>query len=342
MTHNLAGAMWRLAIFVVACALGIFALFMVFGQLRFQSENTYAAAFTNISGLKQGDFVRIAGVEVGKVKHISINPDTTLIVTFSVDDTVVLTDGTKALIRWDNVIGDRYLELQEGVGGLTRLRPGQTIPVNHTQPALDLDTLIGGFRPLFRALDPEQVNALTGQLIQAFQGQGVAINSFLAQTSALTNTLADRDALIGQVITNLNTVLGSLGNQGRQLDKAVTSLAEIVDALAARRTDISNSLAYSNAAAGTIADLLQQGRPALKNTVAQADRTTSIVAADHDYVDGLLNTLPDAYQALGRQGLYGDFFTFYLCDVSLKLNGKGGQPVYVKLAGQSTGRCAPK
>ncbi len=41
--------------------------------------------------------------------------------------------------------------------------------------------------------------------------------------------------------------------------------------------------------------------------------------------------------------MYGDFFSFYLCDLVLKLNGKGGgQPVYIKVAGQSTGRCAPK
>ena len=342
MTDNTVGAMWRLTIFVVVCTMVTFGLFMVFGQLRFQPEQTYNAEFTNISGLKERDFVRIAGVEVGKVKHISIRDDNIVVVQFSADDTVVLTQGSKALIRYDNLIGDRYLELQEGAGEVARLKPGQTIPVDRTEPALDLDALIGGFRPLFRALDPVQVNALTGQLIPAFQGQGAAIGSFLAQTAAVTNTLADRDVLIDQVIVNLNTVLGSLGDQSRQFDKAVTSLAELMERLAARKSDISNSIAYSNAAAGTIADLLQQVRPPFANTVAQSDRTNSIVMADHDYVDDLLNTLPEAYQALARQGMYGDFFTFYLCDAVLKLNGKGGQPVYVKVASQVTGRCAPK
>jgi phospholipid/cholesterol/gamma-HCH transport system substrate-binding protein len=339
---NLMSAAWRFAVFVAVCGLATFVLVMVFAQLRFQEEATYNAEFTNVSGLKQGDFVRIAGVEVGKVRHISIRADTVVTVEFSADDTVVLTEGTNALIRYDNVVGDRYLELQEGVGGVERLGRGQTIHTDHTQPALDLDALIGGFRPLFRALDPVQVNALTGQLIQAFQGQGEAISSFLAQTAAVTNTLANRDELIGQVIINLNTVLGSLGDQSQQFDKALTSLADLVDRFAARRTDISAALAYSNAAAVSIADLLQQVRPPFKNTVAQSDRTNSIVLADHDYFDDLLNTLPDAYQALARQGMYGDFFTFYLCDAVLKLNGKGGQPVYVKVAGQSTGRCAPK
>ncbi|QLL06146.1 MCE family protein [Mycobacterium vicinigordonae] len=342
MRAGLVGALWRLAIFVMVCAVGTFALFMTFGQFRFQHENSYNATFTNVSGLKQGDFVRIAGVEVGKVKHIAIQADNTVRVNFSADDTVVLTRSSKALIRWDNIIGDRYLELQEGAGPLTTLNPGQTIPVNRTEPALDLDSLIGGFRPLFRALDPGQVNALTGQLIQAFQGQGSAINSFLAQTASLTATLADRDALIGQVIVNLNIVLGSLGGQAKQFDKAVDSLAAIVETLSSHKGEITNSLAYSNAAAATITDLLARGRPAIKKTVAQSDRVAGIVVADHDYFDDLLNTLPDAYQALGRQGMYGDFFTFYLCDIVLKLNGKGGQPVYVKLAGQSTGRCTPR
>ena len=342
MRDDLVGALWRLVVFVVACGLATYALFMVFAQLRFQLKTTYNAEFSNVSGLKVGDFARIAGVEVGKVKHISINPNNVVLVQFTADDTVVLTEGTKAVIRYDNVIGDRYLQLQEGAGGVKRLTHGQTIPLDRTEPALDLDALIGGFRPLFRALDPEQVNALTGQLIQAFQGQGQAINSFLTQTAALTNTLADRDELIGQVIVNLNTVLKSVGDQSKQLDKTVTSLSELMKRLAARKADITNSLAYSNAAAGSLADLLTQLRPPFKNTIAQSDRANSIVMADHDYFDDLLNTLPEAYQALARQGLYGDYFTFYLCDVVLKVNGKGGQPVYVKLVGQSTGRCTPK
>jgi phospholipid/cholesterol/gamma-HCH transport system substrate-binding protein len=339
---NARGALWRLIVFTVVCGLGTFALLMVFAQMRFERVNTYSAEFTNVSGLKSGDFVRIAGVEVGKVKHISIRRDAVVLVQFSADDTVVLTEGTKALIRYDNVIGDRFLQLAEGAGGVRPIEPGSMIPLDHTEPALDLDALIGGFRPLFRALDPGQVNALSGQLIQAFQGQGVAISSFLAQTATLTNSLADRDALIGEVITNLNTVLASVGDQSQQFDKGITSLAEVVQRLADRRTDISASLAYSNAAAGSVADLLAQARPAIKNTVAQSDRANSIIVADHDYFDNLLDTLPDAYQALARQGMYGDYFTFYLCDAVLKLNGKGGQPVFVKLAGQTTGRCAPK
>jgi phospholipid/cholesterol/gamma-HCH transport system substrate-binding protein len=343
MKENLRGTAVRLAVFLAVCLLGVFALYAVFGQLRFgEKAHTYKAAFTNVTGLEKNDFVRIAGVEVGQVKKVAIQPDTTALVEFTADDSVVLTEGSRAVIRYDDLIGGRYLALEEGAGATKKLNPGDTIPLARTSPALDLDALIGGFRPLFRALDPDQVNALSGQLIAALQGQGGTINSFLSQTAALTTTLADRDQLIGQVIVNLNTVLGSLGDQSDQFAKAISALSELVEGLASRKQDISNGLAYTNAAAASITDLLAQARPPFAKTIHETDRAAGIVVADHDYFDNLLNTLPDAYQALARQGIYGDFFSFYLCDIVLKLNGKGGQPVYVKVAGQSTGRCAPR
>jgi phospholipid/cholesterol/gamma-HCH transport system substrate-binding protein len=320
----------------------MFGLLLVFAQLRFQAETTYRAQFSNVSGLQVGNFVRIAGVEVGKVKNVAIDDKAVANVEFSASDTVKLTEGTRAVIRYDNLVGDRYLELLEGTGATRLLAPGQTIPLDRTAPALDLDALIGGFRPLFRALDPDQVNALSSQLIEVFQGQGQTIGSFLTQTAAVTNTLADRDQLIGQVITNLNTVLGSFGQESKQFDKAVDSLSQLVQGLAERKTDISNAVAHTDAAAASIADLLVQARPPLKKVVEQTDRTAGIVVADHDYVDNLLNILPDAYKALSRQAIYGDYFSFYLCDAILKLNGKGGQPVYVKLADQVSGRCTPR
>ncbi|MDP7705147.1 virulence factor Mce family protein [Mycobacterium sp. TY815] len=342
MRENLRGVVVRLGIFLSVCLLAAFSLVAIFGQLRFSEGKTYFAEFSNVSNLREGKLVRIAGVEVGKVTTISINPDASVRVAFTADDSVVLTEGTRAVIQYDNLFGDRYLALQEGTGGLKVLSPGQTIPVARTQPALDLDALIGGFRPLFRALNPDQVNALSGQLVQAFQGQGPTIASFLDQAAAVTNTLADRDQLIGQVVTNLNVVLGSLGGQTERLDKAVTSLSQLIHGLAQRKTDISNAVAYTNAAAGSVADLLSQAREPVKKVVAETDRTATIALADHDYLDNLLNTLPDRYRALVRQSVYGDYFAFYFCDVVLKVNGKGGQPVYIKVAGQATGRCAPK
>lgn len=332
----------RVALFTALCLVSTFVLMTVFGQFRFDSRASYSAVFTNVSGLKGGNFVRIAGVEVGKVKDLTLHKDGTVTVDFAIDKGLQLTEGTKAAVRYENLIGDRYLSLEEGPGSVRKLQPGGTIPLARTSPALDVDALIGGFRPLFRALDPNQVNALSGELLKVFQGQGGTISSVLSQTSALTTTLAGRDELIGQVITNLDTVLGTFAARDDQFSEGLDKLSQLVQGLAERKSDIATGTAYINAAAGSVADLLTEARQPIKDFVQQTDRVAGQVEADHDYVDDLVKTLPDAYQVLARNGLYGDYFGFYLCDAILKVNGKGGQPVFIKLAEQTSGRCTPK
>ncbi len=342
MRRKLSGTITRVALFTTVCLVFTFTLIAVFGQLRFEDRTGYQAVFTNISGLKSGNFVRIAGVEVGKVGDLTLHRDGTVSVGFAVEKGVRLTEGTKAIVRYENLIGDRYLALEEGPGSPRRLPPGATIPLARTSPALDIDALIGGFRPLFRALDPDQVNALSGELLRIFQGQGGTIASVLAQTSTLTTTLAGRSELIAELITNLNTVLHTFAARDHEFSDGVDKLSALVAGLAQRKTDISTGLAYINAAAGSVADLLTQARQPIKDVVRETDRLSGQVMADRDYVDGLLKSLPDKYQVLARQGLNGDYFGFYFCEVLLKLNGKGGNPIYVKLLGQATGRCTPQ
>jgi phospholipid/cholesterol/gamma-HCH transport system substrate-binding protein len=332
----------RVALFTVICLVFTFALIAVFGQLRFEDRTAYQAVFTNISGLKSGNFVRIAGVEVGKVGDLTLHRDGTVTVGFAVDKGVRLTDGTKAVVRYENLIGDRYLALEEGPGPPRRLPPGATIPLARTSPALDIDSLIGGFRPLFRALDPDQVNALSGQLLQIFQGQGGTLASVLAQTSVLTSTLAGRGELIAELITNLNTVLHTFASRDHEFSDGLDKLSQLVEGLAQRKDDISTGLAYINAAAGSVADLLVQARQPIKDVVRETDRMSGQVLSDREYFDGLLKQLPDIYQVLARQGLNGDYFGFYFCEVLLKLNGRGGNPIFVKLLGQPSGRCTPQ
>src|SRR5882757_258295 len=128
MKDRLGGAIWRLVIFMVVCALGMFALSAVFAQLRFDKANTYDAVFTNVTGLKSNNFVRIGGVEVGKVTDIKVKDSASLLVTFTTDDTVVLSAATKAVIRYDDLLGGRYMALEEGAGAAKKLNPGDTIP----------------------------------------------------------------------------------------------------------------------------------------------------------------------------------------------------------------------
>ena len=332
----------RFAIYAAVCLVGIAVVFAVFAQFRFEKANTYNAVFANVSGLRENNFVRIAGVEVGKVKKVAVQPDSTVRVQFTADESVVLTEGSRAVVRYDDLFGGRFLLLEEGAGGVKRLGAGATIPLGRTQPALDLDALIGGLRPVFRALNPDQINTISGQLIQALQGQGPTVGSVLTQAAAVSNTLADRDRLFGSLITNLNTVLGSLGDQDGQLATAVDSLSTLMTTLQERKQDLALGFRGVERIYAAGVEVLTRARTPLKKVVDQTDRVAGTLLADKDFLDNLINTLPDDYRIIGREGLYGDFFTFYLCDLIVKLNGKTGQPVYVNLASQRSGRCTPK
>src|ERR1700722_16515138 len=77
-----------------------------------------------------------------------------VLVTFDADRGVVLSNGTRAVVRYLNLVGDRYLELVDGPGSTRVLPGGAQIPVDRTAPALDLDLLLGGLKPVITGLNP--------------------------------------------------------------------------------------------------------------------------------------------------------------------------------------------
>jgi phospholipid/cholesterol/gamma-HCH transport system substrate-binding protein len=342
---KITGTAFKLAIYWLVLLMFTAMIIVVFGQVRFDRTTGYSAMFTRVSGLRAGQFVRASGVEIGKVSKVTlVDGDRRVLVDFSIDHELSLDRATTASIRYLNLIGDRYLELKRGDSG-QQLAPGATIPVEHTQPALDLDALIGGFRPLFKTLDPGKVNRIAQAIITVFQGQGGTINDILDQTASLTSTLADRDQTIGEVITNLNTVLATTVKHQEEFDQSVDNVQALITGLKNRADPLAAAAAHISNAVGTLADLLGEDRPLLHDTVGYLDGVQQPLIDDLATLDDEVAKLPNAYRIIGRAGgLYGDFFNFYLCDISLKLNGlqPGGPVRTVKLFQQPTGRCTPQ
>lgn len=320
-------------------------IIVVFGQMRFDRTTGYSAIFKNASGLRAGQFVRASGVEVGKVDKVELLEGGDRVrIDFNVDRSLELFKGTSASIRYLNLIGDRYLELKRG-DDEHRLPAGGTIPDTQTEPALDLDALIGGFRPLFRALDPDKVNSIAQSIITIFQGQGGTINDILNQTASLTSALADRDQAIGEVVKNLNTVLDTTVKHQQQFDDTVQNFEKLITGLKNRADPIATSVADISDAAGSVADLLGENRPLLQKTVTSLEIIQQPLVDQKQQLNDTLIQIPNALKIIGRAGgIYGDFFNFYACDISLKLNGlqPGGPVRTVKITSQPTGRCTPQ
>jgi phospholipid/cholesterol/gamma-HCH transport system substrate-binding protein len=215
------------------------------------------------------------------------------------------------------------------------------IPETQTQPALDLNALFNGFRPLFRALKPQEVNQLAGQIIQVLQGEAGTIHGLLAHVASLTNSLADRDVVIGRVIDNLNEVLGALAERDKEVTELVQNLRTLVSGLARDRGAIGQSLVSVNDLTGTMSQLLGDVRPALKGDIAEIGRVSKIIADDGKKFDGVFQRMPGKLTALSRSTSYGSWVNFYLCSFDARVGLPGGTEFTTPRIENEDARCQP-
>ena len=162
----------KLLIFMVVTTLATGVLVVTIGNITFAATTTYKAVFADATGVNKGDDIRVAGVKVGTVKDVAIIDRTRALVTFSVDDATPVTEATHATIKYRNLVGQRYIALTQEVGGGERCAEGATIPIARTAPALDLTVLFNGFKPLFQALTPADINQLSYEIDPGVPGRG--------------------------------------------------------------------------------------------------------------------------------------------------------------------------
>jgi phospholipid/cholesterol/gamma-HCH transport system substrate-binding protein len=243
---------------------------------------------------------------------------------------VALPPTTQATIKYRNLIGQRYIALEQGVGPPgPPLAAGATIPLTQTHPALNLTQLFNGFQPLLRALSPDDVNQLSFELIKVLQGEGGTVTSLLAHTASLTSTIADKDQVIGQVIDNLNQVLDTVNNRDEEFTQLVVTVRELVEGLAKDRNTIGDAIESIGDLTETTADLLQEARPPLKADIKHLGDLSHNLNENQDLVQRFLVTLPRKLDVLIPLGTYGSWFNFYVCDV----NGAVTLPTQITIPG---------
>ena len=321
-------ALIKLVIFMVVTALATSVLAIIIGNLSFGSTHTFKAEFVDATGLVKGDDVRIAGVKVGSVEGISIVDRTRAMVTFNVQSDTALTRSTRADIRYRNLVGQRYIALTNEIGSTDVLEPGSTIPVSRTSPALDLTVLFNGFKPLFEALSPAEVNELSYEIIQVFQGQGGTLDGMLAHTASITQTLADRDQVIGDLITNLNSVLQHVGQRNQQLNQLITTFQQFVGGLKKDRGAILGSLDQISNLSVQTADLVSGIRGPFVSDIHHLRGFAANLDQGKAEIDRALQVLPIKLTKVGRTAIYGSWFNFYLCNFTGQIRiGKTAVPV---------------
>jgi phospholipid/cholesterol/gamma-HCH transport system substrate-binding protein len=331
----IAGFRWIVVKFVafaiVAILLGLLLVNTMLNGLSGQTDS-YKADFSDVAGLRVGDDMRVAGVRVGRVQGIAITR-TGAEVSFDLVHDQSILDTTKVVMRYENLLGQRYLALvQTGVEGKV-LPADSVVPVSRTSPGFDLTALLNGFRPLFEALRPDDVNRLASSLVQVLQGEGGTVESLLQQTGTLTNFLADRDQLVGAVLTNLTPVLTTMAGQGTELRSTVVELKSLMTGLAKDRASIGASIDGVSQLIGSTAGLLQTIKVPTVTAVKDFHNVMSLFLNNKDGFVKAIQSFGTTLGALGRASSYQSAVNIYLCSLIVKvgpleqnLNGSGNGP----------------
>ena len=357
----------KLVIFLVVTSFATYVLAVTIANTGFGSTYSYRAYFTDASGLTSGDDIRIAGVRVGTVSDIKVvkltdpnqcvSPDVTpstqtvssgkpevcfvAQVSFTVQKSRSLPTSVIAQLRYRNLVGQRYIDIEQGPGDPNAtLRPGSLIPLQQTHPAVDLTTLFAGFGPLLQGLDADQINQLSGELISTLQGEGGSLDSLLATLGDLTNSIADKDQVIGQVVDNLASVLTAVGTRDAELSNLIVQLQGFVSGLSGDRVTIGNAIGSINNLATSTAGLLTQVRAPLAKDITDLTGLVGNLNQGSGQIQYILDNLAPTLGALIRTASYGSWFNFYLCSVSGTITLPGGvQTLHIPLKQSPQPRC---
>ncbi|WP_433334141.1 MCE family protein [Spirillospora sp. CA-294931] len=282
------------------------------------NADRYHARFKDVAGLNVGDSVRIAGVRVGQITGIRVVDRRVARVDFTVERGRRLPASTTAQIKYLNLVGQRFVELDRGTGAVAGTLPrGATIPLERTTPALNLTQLFAGFQPLFQALSPTDVNKLSTEIVQVLQGESSTMESLLRTVGSLTSHLASKDRVIGQTIDNLTEVVETINARGDRLDDLVVTLQRFTSGLAADRKPLGEAIGAMGDLATSTAGLLRLERAPLKASVHELGRLGTVLDKDKTLVEQFLQRLPDKSRSIARLGSYGSWLNLYLCEARL-------------------------
>lgn len=339
----MSAALWKPAVkfgvFAAVMVVLTAALLAIFGQYRGGVADKYSAVFTDASGLRRGDSVRVAGIRVGTVNRVALQRDNTVIVDFDAGRNIKLTAGTTAAARYLNLVGDRYLELTDSPGSTRIQPPGSRITAERTEPALDLDLLLGGLKPVIQGLNPQEVNALTGSLIAILQGQSGNVESLLSKTASFTNAIADNGQTVQHLIDNLNQVVATVSRDGDKFSGAVERLEKLIAGLSADREPIGDAIAALDNGTASLAGLLTRARSPLAGSIEQLNRVAPLLDKDKELLDISIQKAPANYRKLVRLGAYGSFLNQYLCGISVRVTDLQGRTAHFPWIIQQNARC---
>lgn len=310
------GALVGLSLFMVVAVTVTWLVYVTLRRDVAGSTVPYGAMFNDVFGLREGDDVRMAGVRVGRVEKIELEGGLAK-VSFVVQDDQQVLGTTVASVTYQNIVGQRYLGLSLGkTGDASPLPAGSVIPLERSEPSFDVTTLLNGYEPLFSLLNPRDADNLTKGVIQSLQGDQGSITALVAQTSELTESFAGRDAELGTVITDLNTVMVNLARHNESLDQVLTQVQAAVTTFDGRRQELVDSTGSMARVVRQLSTISDEVYPSLNELVEREPGFAQHMVSIEPQLAFTGANLPLLLKGFARITSEGSYANAYACDLN--------------------------
>lgn len=223
-------AAWRLALFAGVIVVVLMLVLTAIQRPVSGKTETHDAIFTDANGLKVGDDVRMYGVQVGKVKGIGLEGAKAR-VSLSVKTDAPVYDNSKLAIRYQNLTGQRYIDLQQQPVPGNRIAADARIGEDHTVPSFDVTQLFNGLKPVLQTISPEAINQFSTSMVALIEGDGSGVGPAMDAIGKLASYVDNRQQVIGTLIHNMSDLSDRLGGRVHYLVPLLAQLSNVFESL---------------------------------------------------------------------------------------------------------------
>jgi phospholipid/cholesterol/gamma-HCH transport system substrate-binding protein len=271
---------------------------------------TYYAQFSDTGGLNQGDKVRIAGVDIGQVRSMSIDGDK-VVIGFSLAGTQIGTD-SRAAIRTDTILGRRNIEIEPR--GSDPLRADGVLPLGQTTTPYQIYDAFFDVTKAASEWDTQTVKRSLNVLSETIDQTYPHLSAALDGVARFSDTIGKRDDEIKQLLANANKIAGILGNRSGQINQLLVNAQSLLGAINERNYAVSMLLERVGEFSAQVEGFIDDN-PNLNHVLEQL-RTVSDVLKDRrfDLMD-TLSTVANFVASLGEAVASGPYFKVMLVNL---------------------------
>jgi phospholipid/cholesterol/gamma-HCH transport system substrate-binding protein len=276
--------------------------------------DTYYADFTDSSGIKPNDEVRIAGVRVGKVTGVDLDTDHGVVkVTFKISSGADFGTDTNAEIKVKTLLGAMFLSLEPKGSG--QLKEGSTIPTSRTRSAYDVVEAFSGLAQRAEDIDLPQLTKSLNTLAGATQNTPEGFKSTLQGLSALSANVAARDSQLNTLLGNLKKVSGVLADRDQDIVTLMKNSDVLLRAVVARREAVHELLVSTSKLSTELTALVQQSRADLKPALSNLKSVVDVLRKNQSNLDDSLRLMAPFYRVFTNVLGNGPWFDTWISNL---------------------------